>query len=110
MSSISIPSEVRSNWKILLTAMIGTGCGLLSITFYTQGLFFGPVTAEFGWNRAEFFTAYTVLMLLGVVTGPLVGKLVTRYGVRKVGLAGLTGHAIGYLLLAINPGSLTLCM
>ncbi|GGA87765.1 hypothetical protein GCM10011491_14370 [Brucella endophytica] len=57
MSSISIASEVRNNWKILLTAMIGAGCGLLSITFYTQGLFFGPVTAEFEWSRAEFFTS-----------------------------------------------------
>lgn len=108
MSAINIPAEVRSNWKVLVTAMVGTGCGLLSITFYTHGLFFAPVTEEFGWNRAEFFTGYTVLMLLGIATGPLVGKLVARYGVRTVGLAGLAGHGVGYLLLAINPGSLAL--
>lgn len=108
MPAERIPSEVRSYWRILLTAMIGTGCGLLSITFYTQGLFFQPVTAEFGWTRAEFFTSYMVLMLLGVVTGPLVGRLVARFGVRRVGLFGLFGHCIGYLLLALNPGSLLL--
>ncbi|AFT71053.1 Major facilitator family transporter [Alloalcanivorax dieselolei B5] len=108
MSAQHIPSEVRSYWHILLTAMIGTGCGLLSITFYTQGLFFQPVTQEFGWTRAEFFTSYMILMLLGVVTGPLVGKLVARFGVRRVGLLGLLGHFLGYLLLAVNPGSLVL--
>ncbi|HBK45464.1 MAG TPA: hypothetical protein DDZ67_03315 [Xanthomonadaceae bacterium] len=108
MSAKSIPSEVKSYWHILLTAMIGTGCGLLSITFYTQGLFFQPVTEAFGWTRAEFFTSYTILMLLGVITGPLVGRLVARFGVRRVGLLGLFGHSLGYLLLAVNPGSLAL--
>ncbi|GAA5233300.1 MFS transporter [Verticiella sediminum] len=102
------PSEVGRYWRILLTAMMGTGCGLLSITFYTQGLFFQPVAAEFGWTRAEFFVSYMILMLLGVVTGPLVGKLVARFGVRRVGLFGLFGHFLGYLLLAVNPGSLVL--
>lgn len=108
MSVKTPPSEIRRYWHILLAAMIGTGCGLLSITFYTQGLFFQPVTAEFGWTRAEFFTSYMVLMLLGVVTGPLVGRLVARFGVRRVGLFGLFGHCVGYLLLALNPGSLLL--
>ena len=63
MSTETTSSEVRGYWRILLAAMIGTGCGLLSITFYTQGLFFQPVTAEFGWTRAEFFTSYVILML-----------------------------------------------
>ena len=99
-------SEFRRGLGPLVACVFGTSCGLLSITFYTQGIFVQPVTAEFGWDRGEFFLGYTLMMLTGLVTAPLVGSLIDRYGPKPIGIIGLTGHAIGYVLLALTPGSL----
>ena len=86
--------------------MLGNAGGILSITFYTQGLFAGPVSAEFGWTRSDFFLGFTIMQFCGLLTAPLTGSIVDRFGPRIVGIAGLIGHAMMYLVLALNPGSL----
>lgn len=48
-----------------------------------------------------------MLLCFGLVTGPVVGSLVEKYGLRKIGVFGLVGHSIGYVLLSFNTGSLT---
>ena len=84
---------------------MGTACGILSITFYTQGLFAGPVAAEFGWTRGQFFLGFTIMQLCGLLTAPAAGTIVDRYGPRVVGIVGLIGHAAMYVALSRNPGS-----
>lgn len=101
-------NEFNKGWKPLLAATIGTMCGIFTLTNYSQGFFVGPVTAEFGWTPSQFFLSYTVLMCLGFLTGPLVGAVVEKTSLRLVGVVGLTGHAVGYLLLSLNNGSLAL--
>jgi predicted MFS family arabinose efflux permease len=101
-------NEFKAGWGPLLACILGSACGILAITFYTQGLFAGPVTEEFGWTRGEFFLGFTIMQLLGLLTAPAVGTIVDRVGPRAVGIAGLLGHALMYCVLALNPGSLTL--
>jgi len=87
---------------------VGSACGILAITFYTQGLFAGPVTEEFGWSRGQFFLGFTIMQVTGLVTAPTVGSIVDRFGPRKVGIVGLIGHAAMYVALSLNNGSLPL--
>lgn len=101
-------SEFSKGWKPLIACTVGTACGVLAVTFYTQSLFLGPVTREFGWGRAEFLLGFTILMVMGVFTGPMIGSLVHRIGARPLVITGLVGHCLSYLLLAANPGSLIL--
>ena len=86
-------NEFREGWKTLFAATIGTMCGIFTLTNYTQGFFVGPVTAEFGWTPPQFLLSYTVMMCFVLVTGPAVGSIVERIGLRKVGLIGLIGHS-----------------
>jgi len=99
-------NEFRQGWGALLAATIGMMCGLLTVTNYTQGFFIGPVTSEFGWTPAQFFFGFTIASCLGLITAPLVGALASRFGIRFLGLAGLVGHAIAYVLISMNDGSL----
>ena len=101
-------NEFREGWKTLFAATIGTMCGIFTLTNYTQGFFVGPVTAEFGWTPPQFLLSYTVMMCFVLVTGPAVGSIVERIGLRKVGLIGLIGHSVAYVLLSLNTGSLLL--
>lgn len=83
-------------------------CGIFTLTNYTQGFFVGPVTSEFGWSAPQFFLSYTVLMCSGLLTGPLIGYIAQRVGLRTVGIVGLTGHSLAYVVLSLNTGSLVL--
>lgn len=98
--------EFQRGWRPLVACILGNAGGILAITFYTQGLFAGPVSAEFGWTRSDFFLGFTIMQFCGLVTAPLTGSLVDRFGPRLIGIAGLVGHATMYLVLALNPGSL----
>jgi MFS family permease len=101
-------SEFTYGWKSLLAATIGTMCGIFTLTNYTQGFFVGPVTSEFGWSAPQFFLSYTVLMCSGLLTGPLIGYIAHRVGLRTVGIVGLIGHSLAYVVLSLNTGSLML--
>jgi len=101
-------SEFKLGWGPLFAATIGTMCGLLTLTNYTQGFFVGPVMQEFGWTPAQFFLSYTVFMCAGLITAPIVGSLAQKHGIRDLGMIGLVGHALGYVIISMNTGSLPL--
>ena len=101
-------NEFSRGWKPLLAATVGTMCGIFTLTNYSQGFFVGPVTDEFGWSPPQFFLSFTVMMCLGLITGPVVGSLVKAHGLRTLGIVGLIGHSLAYVLLSFNTGSLTL--
>ena len=98
-------NEFKEGWGTLVAAVIGTLCGLITITNYTQGFFVGPVTQEFGWTPPQFFLGFTVMMCAGLLTAPLVGSLAEKIGLKKIGMLGLVGHALGYFLISINNGN-----
>ena len=101
-------NEFRHGWKPLTAATIGTMCGIFTLTNYSQGFFVGPVSSEFGWSAPQFFLSYTVLMCCGLLTGPLIGSIAEKTGLRIIGVVGLIGHALAYVILSFNNGSLTL--
>lgn len=99
-------NEFKNGWGPLLAATVGTMCGLLTVTNYSQGFFVGPVTSEFGWSPAEFFFAFTISSCLGLITAPVIGSLALRFGIKRLGVLGLVGHALAYVLMSVNNGSL----
>lgn len=100
-------NEFRDGWGTLVAAVIGTMCGLITITNYSQGFFVGPVSQEFGWTPPQFFFGFTVMMCSGLIAGPLVGAIAQKVGLKIVGLVGLLGHAVGYYIISKNNGDLT---
>ncbi|MEP1143268.1 MAG: MFS transporter [Henriciella sp.] len=101
-------SEFSKGAGPLFAATIGTMGGIMTLTNYSQGFFVGPVITEFGWTPGQFFLGFTIFMCAGLITAPTVGSLGQRYGIRTLGMIGLIGHAIGYLIISLNPGSLPL--
>lgn len=69
-------------------------------TQYSFGVFFKPVSSEFGWTRAETAGAYSLNMVLAGVFGILAGRLSDRFGARLVvTVCGLL-MGLGYLLMS----------
>ncbi|MER3449787.1 MAG: hypothetical protein C4315_08510 [Chloroflexota bacterium] len=83
-----------------------TGVGLLllftsaGIGFYGFSAFVKPLAAEFGWGRGEISLAITVQFLTTAAVGPLVGRMVDRYGPRRLMLVGLVLYAL--ILLGLS--------
>ena len=78
------PTGVFYGWWIVLAAMVGISSAPSQFAFGSLGLFMAPLTAEFGWNRAEMSLALTTFTVSLAVFLPLVGRIVDRFGSRRV--------------------------
>lgn len=72
-----------------------TICGLL---LYAWSVFIKPLSAEFGWTRAEIAMAFAICALTFGLTTFIAGKLSDKYGPRIVVLVGSIILSIGFIL------------
>lgn len=93
--------EFRRGWRLVLAAATGVGLGITGLTFYTLGIFIGPLTQEFGWSRTALASATILTTLTTLFLGPVVGRLADRFGGRAVGLTSLVGLAAGLAGLSL---------
>ena len=91
---------VYYGWWIVATAAVGMSTGPGQFAFGSLGLFMLPLSEEFGWNRTEISLALSFFTVALALAMPVIGRLVDRFGSRKVLLPSLTAFAI---LLALIP-------
>lgn len=99
-------NEFRSGGGPLFSAMIGAGCGMTSVVFYTHGVFAVPIASATGWLRSEVQFAFTLLCLMAVITAPAVGWLIDRFSVRRVALWSVPAFFVGFASLSLTGGTL----
>jgi MFS family permease len=87
-------------WCVVLGAMLGMIVGNSPMMLFTFGLFLKPVTSEFGWNRATFASAIFASQAFGAFSLPLVGKLIDRYGIRRITLTFIVFFCAATALLS----------
>ena len=75
---------------------IGVGCSQVSFSFFIK-----PLQAEMGWSRTEIMAAFTIYTMCMGLTGPLVGRLVDRYGPRKIIPISALVVASGFITLSL---------
>ena len=80
---------VVTGWFILATSLLGIAAGATALLFYSVGVFFEPFQKEFGWNRGQISGALVYLTAGLVISGPIVGWLVDRFGARIVALISI---------------------
>jgi len=79
------PARVALNVLALCFALALVGRGLgESFTVFLK-----PISENFGWDRAQIVSAYSLTWLAGGLTAPLIGRLFDRYGPRTVYAVGL---------------------
>lgn len=70
----------------------------------TFGTFLLPVTSAFGWHRAAFSMALTIVSIIGVFMLPIAGRFADRYGIRRVVIVGNMAFSASIALLAVAGG------
>jgi len=79
------PGRVALNVLALCFALALVGRGLgESFTVFLK-----PISENFGWDRAQVVSVYSLTWLAGGLTAPVVGRLFDRYGPRSVYSLGL---------------------
>lgn len=91
--------EFRTGWRLALGAFLGTAGGFPSLYFYTAGLFLKPLAVQFGWTRAEASLGAIAILIGNVIALPIAGRLVDRFGERRIALLSGTGLGACFLLL-----------
>lgn len=67
-----------------MAAMVGLSAAPSQFAFASLGLFIVPLGDEFGWNRAQISLALTCFTVSLAICLPLVGRLVDRFGSRRI--------------------------
>lgn len=97
-------AEWRSGWRIVAGAAVGMGTGV-SLYLLVASLFIVPVTKEFGWTRGDMGIAGMIAFATGAIVLPFIGRLLDRYGFRRVVLVCVPAMSLLYLAIATQPGS-----
>ena len=80
---------------LVLALTISSGTG-----FYCFGVFMEPVREDFGWTKTQVTWVITIYWLVSGFSSPIIGRLIDRYGARKVMLS--TAALNGACLLALG--------
>ena len=86
--------EFRNPWWVVLGSTLGLIVGNGPIVFFTFGLFLGPVTREFGWDRVTFSSSLLVGHGCAAAAYPFLGRAIDRYGIRRVSLVSIVLFAL----------------
>ena len=73
-------NEFKKGWTVLFSCFIGVGVSLVSLIYYSNGIWIKPLEEEFGWSRAEIGLGQGLGMLTLVIGAPFAGWLIDRFG------------------------------
>jgi MFS family permease len=102
---MKLAGAFRNPWWVVFGATLGMVVGNTPITLFTFGLFLKPVTTEFGWRRSTFAGAIFVSQAVGAVSMPLIGRLIDRWGIRRVTLTFIVLFSLATVLLSQTRSS-----
>ena len=94
-------SELRQHWRYIVGCFLGLASGVSSLYFYSSGLFLEPLAKEFGWTRGTASLGSLVSSVLLGCAAPFIGKVIDRFGTRRVILLSLVGLSTSFLLLGV---------
>lgn len=100
--------KIFYGWWIVLVAAIGLSVGYGPIVTFTFGVFFKPLSQEFGWDRAQVSLAFSLSLLVMSVGLPFVGRVVDRLGARKVIVPSVVFFGMCFMSFALLSSRLWL--
>ncbi len=87
--SLSSIQEFKRGYKPLIASLVGAGCGISSICFYTNSVFVAAIDKDMPWSRGEIQIGISIMILAAVFTAPIIGMLIDRFGARAVALTSM---------------------
>lgn len=86
-------------WGVLIGASLCMFCGIPSVIYYTFGVFVPEIIADTQWSAPAVAAAIGPAALIASCTGPVIGRLSDKFGVRPLALIGGPAFGLGIGLL-----------
>jgi MFS family permease len=101
MNTTHSDEQLFHGWWIVFVAGIGLFMGYGPIVSFTFGVFLKPLITEFGWSRGQVSLAFSLSLLVMSFAFPFVGRLVDRYGARRVIVPSVFFFGLGLMSLSL---------
>jgi MFS family permease len=98
-------AEWRAHWPLVVASMLGFT--MIGVANFSLGPFMGPLEKAFGWSRSEITSGFTIYAVTCIICQPIVGRMIDRFGPRRIALTGLALSGCAFSLFATANGSLT---
>lgn len=92
--------------RVILGSALGASVSHTSIALLSFGVLLKPLTATFGWDRAQVSLAIMLATLVVALGTPILGRLVDRFGERRILFPAMVGYACLFGGLAFQSGAL----
>ncbi len=94
----------RSN-GVVAACTVGNAVSVTPMVYTVFGLFLIPISTEFGWPRSAVSIVLLILAAVGALSYPVVGRIIDRYGARRVILSGNLLFAMSVALVSVSTAS-----
>ena len=101
----SVKAKNKSPWWVVVGAVAGLLVGNGPLMQFGFTVFVKPLADDFGASRATISTAILVGFVVTGLLTPFAGRLVDRYGVRRVVLPSIVLFALAMAALGFSPAS-----
>jgi len=99
-------NEFRRGGLVLIGCFIGLGAAMTTLPYYAFGVWTRPWQEEFGWSRAEIAAQQSIAVIFIMLAAPLAGRLIDRFGIRRIAPVSLAAYGLVYMALTTLDGSL----
>lgn len=99
-------SKIFYGWWIVVVSGVGLAVHYGPIIVLTFGVFLKSLSQEFGWSRAQISLAFSLSTLGVTATVPFIGRLVDRFGARRVIVPSVLIFGLGVMSLYFLSASL----
>lgn len=90
---------------IVVSCALGLTFSVSPMFFNTLPVFLKPLSQEFGWGRTQVIAAISISTLMVALSAPFFGRLIDRFGPRRVILVSTVLLAATIAMMAVTPHS-----
>lgn len=94
-------------WRIVLVAVVGAAFSPATIINVPFSLFIPQIEHTYGWSGPQISTCLSVFLAALVVSLPLAGQLVDRFGARRVAVPSILAYGVTLVWMAFLGPSRT---
>jgi MFS family permease len=106
MGMTDIKPKVFYGWWITLTGSLALLLGSVGVIIYSFGVVSRAIVQEFHAGRAQIALAFTIHSLTSALCFPLAGRLIDRFGARRVLIPSMAIQALLLVCSRFLSGSL----